>query len=228
MPTTKTTFLPPSREIEPWAVEIAEWGEDGYGQGSDAFLTAIEMDEDGLITLDLQHAPLNNRGAGVPEAIWNRRTLTFDVPTSIDASWLVGELGNASSPLRTVLDRIHAAHVVEWSDRRGGYVGFFPDEMAGDSLIYIVQEILNAAPTHDYEVWGAEEWMLGWDNALKCISNLVDGWEPSNPLPDRATLAQLARDAADYDGVVLHDVEIAAETILAQAREELEELEEDE
>jgi hypothetical protein len=161
------------------------------GQTIGSYRAALLMDEDGNISVDLEHRPCWYQDR-TPMDEWERRTLVWVLPRATDAAAL--EKGLASGgDIRRALERVHTGHTVEWYG--SGYKGVLSRAAQGavDELI----DLLDALPDTDWVVWDAADWVAG----VSPEDALSEGWRDKTDDEIAKEWEGIARD----DMMILYD-----------------------
>lgn len=90
----------------------------------------MEMDHDGRVTFGYNPEV----GNAVPVDVWHRRALRWEVHNRMTAA----EIKKVFEDVKSLLDRIHAGHSVEWDGNN--LVGVFSDD-AHSAMVDLEQEL---------------------------------------------------------------------------------------
>lgn len=162
----------------------------------------VELDEDGEISTAI------GADSGCGMAFWHRRTLQWRVPSDVSGAAMIAFL--QSDEARTLLERVHAGHTVEWDGNN--HVGRLSGDAreASEEFAALVDRELQTE-TARVSVWRAGDWLFASGN-----NSLSDVW-PSGQSLDEAEAeleASAKRDGCYLDGDVRDELVAKARQML--------------
>lgn len=162
----------------------------------------VELDEEGEISTAI------GADSGCGMAVWHRRTLQWRVPSDVSGPAMIAFL--ESDDARSLLERVHAGHTVEWNGNN--HVGRLNDEAreASDEFAALVDRELHTE-TARVAVWRAGDWLFASGN-----NSLCDVWPAGQSLDEaEAELeAGAKRDGCYLDGDVRDELVAKARQML--------------
>jgi len=110
----------------------------------------LEMDWAGLVTVDWNTDPT---GDPIPMDVWNKGRLRWSLSPYADGQSLYEFL--QSDQMRSMLERVHEGHIVDWDS--GELVGHLTEEAEAASLQ--IESVLHNKPYMERTLYSKKEWV---------------------------------------------------------------------